>query len=206
MAPHPHLAVSRRLVAVATASGKDSRAGSAARGRVAQGKRSQGARTDKLPEGDHRKLTQRQAAADVGLSEHQEHQSVRIANIPAEQFESLIESDDPPTVTQLAEMRKKSPGVSGCRMRPAPRKDTPPAGCEARSTHHSVPPETTRPGRFPDRSTSRGCIMRPGISGCQARPGRFRLPFDRKKVATQVATRMEADENSGRYWTVTTRK
>lgn len=78
----------------------------------------QGQRTDILPEGGHPKLTQKQAAANAGLSDHQskkegalhsaptqrdaaskaglsEHQTktaVRVANVPGEQFEIAIES------------------------------------------------------------------------------------------------------------------
>jgi hypothetical protein len=39
-------------------------------------------------------------------------QAVRVANVPAEQFEKLIESESPPSVSELAELGKKS--------RPAP--------------------------------------------------------------------------------------
>lgn len=62
-----------------------------------------GARTDQPPAGGHGRLTQRQAAEDAGLSEHQELQAVRVANVPADEFEAAIESDDPPTITALAE-------------------------------------------------------------------------------------------------------
>ncbi|MCC7275806.1 MAG: hypothetical protein IT561_24260 [Alphaproteobacteria bacterium] len=44
----------------------------------------QGARTDKLGEGVHTKLTQRQVASDAGLSRHQQVTAVRVANVPAE--------------------------------------------------------------------------------------------------------------------------
>jgi hypothetical protein len=52
--------------------------------------------------------TQRKAAADVGMSEHQQKQAVRVAKVPAENFESQIESDDPSTVTSLANQGKRS--------------------------------------------------------------------------------------------------
>ena len=51
--------------------------------------------------------SQRAAAASAGLSEHQQLQAVRVANVPAEAFEAAIESDDPPTVTALAEAGTK---------------------------------------------------------------------------------------------------
>lgn len=34
--------------------------------------------------------TQRQAAADAGMSVHQQKQAVRVANVPTEQFETLL--------------------------------------------------------------------------------------------------------------------
>jgi len=52
--------------------------------------------------------SQKQAARDAGLSERQQVTAVRVANIPAEQFETAVESEQPPTVTALAEQGKKS--------------------------------------------------------------------------------------------------
>jgi len=52
--------------------------------------------------------TRKQAATDAGLSERQRKTASRVANIPEDQFEQAVESDDPPTVTQLAEAGKKS--------------------------------------------------------------------------------------------------
>jgi hypothetical protein len=48
---------------------------------------------------------------------------VRVANVPAEQFEKAIESDEPPTVTALAEMGKQS--------RPIPAAAAPPVTAPA---------------------------------------------------------------------------
>lgn len=42
-------------------------------------------------------------AAEAGLSEHQAKTAVRVANVPADEFEKAIESDSPPTVTRLAD-------------------------------------------------------------------------------------------------------
>lgn len=50
----------------------------------------------------------REAGADVGMSPHQVKQAVRVANIPKDEFESAVEAANPPTVTALAEMGKKS--------------------------------------------------------------------------------------------------
>lgn len=53
-------------------------------------------------------ISQRAAAKAAGLSEHQQLQAVRVANIPAEQFEELVESDKPPTITALAKIGQRS--------------------------------------------------------------------------------------------------
>lgn len=53
------------------------------------------------------KLTQKQAAAAAGISKDQTVTAVRVANVPAAQFEAAIESDKPATVTALAEMGKQ---------------------------------------------------------------------------------------------------
>lgn len=50
------------------------------------------------------RLSQRQAADQAGMSKDQEVTAVRVANVPAEDFESAVESDHPPTVTRLAEL------------------------------------------------------------------------------------------------------
>jgi hypothetical protein len=52
--------------------------------------------------------TQREAANDAGLSHRQKVTAVRVANVPAEDFEAAVESDSPPTVTALAEAGKKT--------------------------------------------------------------------------------------------------
>lgn len=58
-------------------------------------------------EGGHGKQTQRQAAGDAGLSEHQQLQAVRVAGVPPDDFEAAVESNEPPSVTQLAEQGKQ---------------------------------------------------------------------------------------------------
>jgi hypothetical protein len=58
--------------------------------------------------GDHPLISQREAAAGAGLSVHQEKQAVRVANVPAKDFTSAIESEHPATVTRLAELGKTS--------------------------------------------------------------------------------------------------
>jgi hypothetical protein len=48
-----------------------------------------------------------QAARDAGLSRDQKRNAMRVAAVPREEFEAAVESDDPPTVTQLAEQGTK---------------------------------------------------------------------------------------------------
>jgi len=53
-------------------------------------------------------FSQRQAAAAVGFSPRQELTARRVAEIPTDQFEAAIESDDPPrTIAQLANLGRK---------------------------------------------------------------------------------------------------
>jgi hypothetical protein len=50
--------------------------------------------------------SRRAAAKAAGLSKDQQVQAARVASIPKGKFEREVESDDPPTVTKLAEMGK----------------------------------------------------------------------------------------------------
>jgi hypothetical protein len=47
------------------------------------------------------------AAAEAGLSEHQRKTALRVASVPEQSFEAQVDSDDPPSVTALAEQGKK---------------------------------------------------------------------------------------------------
>ena len=64
--------------------------------------------------GDHRKTdgaglsSQREIAADAGMSERQQKTAVRIANVPQDTFERMVEGPAPPTKTALADMGKKT--------------------------------------------------------------------------------------------------
>lgn len=52
-------------------------------------------------------LTRKQAADDAGLSKDQMVQAIRVANVPSDDFEKQVESQNPPTVTKLADQGKK---------------------------------------------------------------------------------------------------
>ncbi len=52
-------------------------------------------------------LSRTQAATDAGLSEHQRKTALQVANVPADLFEHQVESDEPPTIEQLAAQGKQ---------------------------------------------------------------------------------------------------
>lgn len=62
----------------------------------------QGKRTDKLADGADSKFSQKEIAREAGISERQQVTAVRVANVPREEFEALVESDRPPSITELA--------------------------------------------------------------------------------------------------------
>jgi hypothetical protein len=57
---------------------------------------------EKQSEGDHTLISQRQAAEQAGITKHQQVQAVRVANVPQDDFERQVESEKPPTISQLA--------------------------------------------------------------------------------------------------------
>lgn len=59
-------------------------------------------------EGDYPQPTRTEAATAAGMSEHQRKTALRVAAVPAADFEAAIESDDPPTVTKLAEAGRQA--------------------------------------------------------------------------------------------------
>lgn len=61
----------------------------------------QGARTDIGGEAPRSR-----AAREAGLSRDQKRTALRVANVPEQEFESAVESEHPPTVTELAERGK----------------------------------------------------------------------------------------------------
>jgi hypothetical protein len=70
-------------------------------------------------------VSQRGAAHQAGLSRHQQVTAVRVANVPADQFDAAVESDKPPTVTALAEMGKQSRPVPAAGPSPASESSSP---------------------------------------------------------------------------------
>jgi hypothetical protein len=73
-------------------------------------------------EGDCPLVTRTNTATEAGLSEHQRKTALRIANVPEDEFETAIESDDPPIVTDLAEQGRQRRAVPHSKDRrwPAP--------------------------------------------------------------------------------------
>jgi hypothetical protein len=60
----------------------------------------------KLSDASDTQLGRVQAARDAGLSDRQRVTAIRVNNVPRNQFETMVESDNPPTVTKLAELGK----------------------------------------------------------------------------------------------------
>jgi len=53
-------------------------------------------------------ISQRDVAKSHGISKDREKAAVRAANIPADEFESAVESDDPPSAKKLSDMGKQA--------------------------------------------------------------------------------------------------
>jgi hypothetical protein len=62
---------------------------------------------DRKSNGRHRPFDRKQAARGAGLSERQQKTAIRVANVPQSDFEEAVESESPPTVTELADRGKK---------------------------------------------------------------------------------------------------
>jgi hypothetical protein len=56
----------------------------------------------------HPPVTRAQAATNAGLSEHRRKTAMRIATMPAEEFQRQVEGPSPPSITQLAQCGKGS--------------------------------------------------------------------------------------------------
>jgi len=66
----------------------------------------QGGRPPKNGGGGH-PVSRTQAATEAGMSEQQRKDALRVASVPADDFERQVESDDPPTTSRLAEQGKR---------------------------------------------------------------------------------------------------
>ena len=53
-------------------------------------------------------ISRTEAAREAGMSERQKVTALRVANVPEPVFNQAVESETPPTVTQLAEIGKQS--------------------------------------------------------------------------------------------------
>jgi hypothetical protein len=53
--------------------------------------------------------SRKSTAADAGMSERQAKTAIRVANVPQEVFTDQVESNNPPTITKLAEQGKQQP-------------------------------------------------------------------------------------------------
>lgn len=53
------------------------------------------------------RLTREKVATQAGLSERQRKTAIRVASVPEQEFVRQVESESPPTVTQLAEQGKQ---------------------------------------------------------------------------------------------------
>ncbi len=65
-------------------------------------------------------MSERDIAAAVGMSRRQIQDAKAIASIPEEEFERLIESDNPPTVTAFADLARGRAGLKKRRLSRCP--------------------------------------------------------------------------------------
>ncbi len=70
-------------------------------------KPAKGGRPSKETGGGGPTSLRKQVAKEAGLSRDQQVTALRVANVPEDDFEAAVESDDPPTITELAERGKK---------------------------------------------------------------------------------------------------
>ena len=103
-----------------------------------------GARTEKHRAGaDPRSQTE--VGRDAGMSPRQVKDAVRVSNVPKAEFERLVESNDPPSVTELAELGKVSGLRSRRPSRRSPRASPRRRSSSARSTSSPRSATPTRP-------------------------------------------------------------
>ncbi len=66
------------------------------------------------------RVSKRRLAQEAGLSLHFYRQAVRVARIPKDEFERLVESDDPLTVERLSMLGRRSGRRRSAKSRPCP--------------------------------------------------------------------------------------
>ena len=62
----------------------------------------------------------RRAAQDAGLSLHQYRRAIRVSNIPRDEFECLIESDNPPSIGEIEALGRRRGTPRGSTSHPCP--------------------------------------------------------------------------------------
>ena len=55
------------------------------------------------------KSSVRQAAEAAGISRHQMYQAMKLASVPRDEFEAMVESDDPPTPSEAIRRHENKP-------------------------------------------------------------------------------------------------
>ena len=81
--------------------------------------KSKGGRPSKTSMGAHTS-SRSSVAADAGLSRNQRVTALRVASVPHDDFERAVESDDPPTITELSEAGKQAAANRAHRLGPKP--------------------------------------------------------------------------------------
>ena len=66
-----------------------------------------------IRDGDDPKVTRKNAAQDAGMSERQQKQAQRVANVPENAFSEQLNGEKPPTISALANQGKGPASVKG---------------------------------------------------------------------------------------------
>lgn len=67
----------------------------------------QGSHWESKRDGAVPSISRSQAADDAGMSERQRKTALRVASVPEDEFNAAVDSDEPPTVTKLAEQGRQ---------------------------------------------------------------------------------------------------
>lgn len=88
--------------------------------------------------------TRSKAAREAGLSKDQQARAIQLASIPKTEFERLVESDDPPSVTELAKRGIRSRAATTGRQGDHEPAGAPPAGPGGPPGHRPAGPTAIR--------------------------------------------------------------